>query len=58
MSGTFKNATVRTSEGITSEDMRNAVVALVPIEYDDTAVYAPKGGGKASAVVAAHGRKC
>jgi hypothetical protein len=46
MSGTFKNATVRTTEGITSEDMRNAVVALVPLEYDDTATFTPKGGGK------------
>jgi hypothetical protein len=48
MSGTFKNATVRTpGEGITSDDMRNAVVALVPIEYDDTALYTPKKGGQA-----------
>lgn len=49
MGGGFRNATVRAAgDGITNDRMRGEVIAVVPLSYDDTAVYAPRSGGKAS----------
>jgi len=49
MSGGFKNATIRAAgDGITNDKMRGEVIAIVPASYDDTAVYSPRSGGKAS----------
>lgn len=48
MSGEWRNASARSSGGIDNEMMRDQVVALLPLDYDPDAVYAPKGGGRAN----------
>jgi hypothetical protein len=48
MSGEWRNASARGSDGIDNEMMRGEVVALLPIDYDPDATYSPKGGGRAT----------